>query len=208
MIEVVEERLKLVAKQYDNRLIATTGFGYSGMVLLSHVKEVIPELPIYFIDTGYHFQETLDLRDKVISEWGLNIITISNPNPTVDFRNPIDCCYQRKVLPLLNVVKEDTVWISALRKDQSNNRYETEFVQEDGRGNLKICPLFDLTKDVLWGYIRKNNLLYNHLHDENYPSVGCYPCTVPVESGGDERSGRWQGTSKCGGECGIHTKGA
>jgi phosphoadenosine phosphosulfate reductase len=204
MIEKVIDRLAVVKEQFGDRLIMTTGFGYSGIVLLHHIKEVIPDLPIYFIDTGYHFKETLDLRDYIMTTWNLNIITISNLEAEIDYRNPVDCCYQRKVVPLKQIMKPDSVWISALRKDQSAHRGTTTLINKDSRGNTKICPLWDLNKAQLWEYIKDNRLHYNPLHDIGYPSIGCQPCTSPVEEGEDERSGRWKDTCKAGGECGMH----
>lgn len=202
MMDDVKIRIENAVSKYGDRLMATTGFGYSGIVLLYHIKEIAPNIPIYFIDTGFHFPETIILKEIIKSEWGLDIRTISNTNVTIDHRNPAQCCYTRKVLPLLDVLKEDTVWLSALRRDQSVTRENIGLEHTDSRGNIKISPLFDKTKDELWAFIENKDLPYNPLHDYGYWSIGCGPCTTSVNDGEHEREGRWRNTDKC--ECGIH----
>ncbi|MCF7824330.1 MAG: phosphoadenylyl-sulfate reductase [Candidatus Marinimicrobia bacterium] len=204
--------ISIASQELGDRLMMTTAFGYSGIVLLSFVKDVAPNLPIYFIDTGFHFEETLKLRLKIMAEWNINIQRLASTRFKKDLdeilgreayrTNPDLCCYHRKVEPLLNLMKEDTVWLSATRRDQSPTRVGTSVIEIDGRGQIKISPLFNWTSDDCWTYIRKYDLPYNPLHDQYYPSIGCYPCTNPVDEGGTERSGRWTGIDKI--ECGLH----
>ncbi len=198
--------------EFGDGLAMTTAFGYSGIVLMSFVKDTIPELPIYFIDTRFHFEETLKLAAKIKKEWKLNIINISTHYSEEElekilgkeaYRTNSDlCCHYRKVEPLLRILKTKTAWLSSIRKDQSRTRAGIEVIEIDGRGTVKINPLYNWTKDQTWMYIRKYDLPYNPLHDQYYPSIGCKPCTAPIDKGGDERDGRWKGMQKL--ECGIH----
>lgn len=208
----VPEILLRSKEEFGNGLAMTTAFGYSGIVLMSFVKDVIPELPIYFIDTRLHFEETLKLADKIKKEWKLNIIFLY-PHYTEEElekmigkeaykTNPDLCCHYRKVEPLLQVLKTKSAWISSIRRDQSRTRAKIEVIEIDSRGNIKINPLYNWTGEQTWMYIRKYDLPYNPLHDQYYPSIGCKPCTLPVDKGGDERDGRWRGMQKT--ECGIH----
>ncbi len=207
------EIIRVARDEFGEQLMMTTAFGYSGIVLLSFVRDVYPDIPIYFIDTSYHFEETLKLRTKLMNEWGINIQKISSSHSEASLikilgekayqTDPDNCCHYRKVEPLLNILKDDTIWLSATRRDQSTTRANTEVIEIDGRGLIKINPLFDWTRDQCWTYIRKYDIPYNPLHDQKYPSIGCTHCTKPTDLGGDdERSGRWAGLDKI--ECGLH----
>ena len=210
--KTVPEILIRAKEEFGEGLAMTTAFGYSGIVLMSFVKDTLPELPIYFIDTRYHFEETLKLVEKIKREWKLNIITIStqySEEKLVEIlgekaykSNPDLCCHYRKVEPLLRILKTKDAWLSSIRRDQSKTREGIEIIEIDARGTIKINPLYNWTKDKTWMYIRTYNLPYNPLHDQYYPSIGCKPCTKPIDKGGDERDGRWKGMQKT--ECGIH----
>ena len=206
------EIIRIAHEEFGQDLMMTTAFGYSGIILLSFVKDVYPDIPIYFIDTTYHFEETLKLRLKLMDDWGLNIQKVSSGRPETELiglmgeqaykSDPDTCCYYRKVEPLENILEKDTVWLSGTRRDQSRTRAQSTAIDIDGRGHIKVNPLFNWTRDACWAYIRKYDLPYNPLHDQSYPSIGCTHCTRPVDLGGDERSGRWIGLDKT--ECGLH----
>lgn len=208
----IPDILLIAKREFGDDLAMTTSFGYTGIVLMSFVKDILPEVPIYFIDTRFHFEETLKLAEKIKKEWKLNIIYISTRYTEQQLEeaigkeayktNPDLCCHYRKVEPLLRVLKTKNVWISSIRRDQSITRAEIDVIEVDGRGTIKINPMYNWTKDQTWLYIKKYDLPYNPLHDQYYPSIGCIPCTVPVDKGGDERDGRWRGMQKL--ECGIH----
>jgi phosphoadenosine phosphosulfate reductase len=204
--------LKWTKKTFGNNVAMTTAFGYGGVVLLHHVLKIIPDLKVYFIDTGFHFKETIDFCNRIIDEWNLNLEIIK---PTVlktelekkigdsPYKlNPDLCCHYCKVEPLLRVLHNHSAWLSGLRRDQSRTRAEIEIIEMDGRGTIKIYPLAHWTKEQTWKYIKKNNLPYHPLHDKDYLSIGCKPCTKPIKAGGDERDGRWPDMQKL--ECGIH----
>ncbi|MFX1248858.1 MAG: phosphoadenylyl-sulfate reductase [Promethearchaeota archaeon] len=204
--------VKLAYEEFKDQMAVTTAFGYSGIILLSIIKKYAPEIEIFFIDTRFHFEETLKLRDKLLKEWKLNIKTIQPSFTESELENligkepyktnPDICCHYRKVEPLLRILRSKQVWLSAIRRDQSITRAEIESIEIDQRGVIKINPLYKWTRDDAWMYIRKYNLPYNLLHDQYYYSIGCKPCTSPVDEGGDERDGRWKDFMKL--ECGIH----
>ena len=119
--------------------------------------------------------------------------------------NPNLCCHLRKIAPLEDVLKDYDAWISGLRREQSPTRKNTEYINKDNRFKMiKICPLIHWTWDDVMSYLQINNLPYNPLHDQGYPSIGCAPCTFPVMSSKDLRSGRWAGQNKT--ECGLHVE--
>jgi phosphoadenosine phosphosulfate reductase len=204
--------LKWTKDTFGDNIAMTTAFGYSGLVLIHHALQIVPNLKIYFIDTGYHFKETIDFCKKIVKEWNLNLEIIK---PTLDKNqigkivgklayktNPDLCCHYCKVEPLLRILHKHPAWISGLRRDQSKTRSGIDIIEVDGRGTIKIYPMAYWTKEQTWKYIKKHNIPYHPLHDKNYPSIGCEPCTAPVGEGGDERNGRWPDMQKL--ECGIH----
>ena len=118
-------------------------------------------------------------------------------------RNPNKCCEIRKVLPLNEVLSTATAWISGLRREQSETRKHTQYLNQDHKfKSIKVCPLIHWTWKDVWRYQNKNGLDYNVLHDQGYPSIGCKPCTAPAINADDLRSGRWTGQGKT--ECGLH----
>ena len=198
------------------RLSMSTAFGSSGVVLIDIVSRVIPEMPIFTIDTGYLFKETLELRDRINDRYGIEIESVA-PELTVEeqdwkFGNDLfdrdtdHCCYMRKVEPLHRKLAGLDGWVASLRRDQSENRRQIRILEPfPTRGDrliAKFNPLARWSKKDVWDYILANDVPYNPLMDQGYPSLGCVPCTQAVEGGGDERSGRWAGKDKT--ECGIH----
>jgi phosphoadenosine phosphosulfate reductase len=211
-----EEILAWAFRTFPYRLAMTTSFQNSGIVLLDMIRKMAFGFPVFFIDTGFHFPETLEFKARLIREWGLNVHTIIPPmsprklemehGPLLYERDPDLCCTLNKVAPLDNLKKEIglTNWISALRKDQSESRKSILPVMKDGQGNLRIHPLADWTRERIWDYVRTNRLPYHPLYDQGYTSIGCFPpcCTSKNGLEGDERAGRWQGKAKT--ECGLH----
>lgn len=209
----VSEIIYLSFEEFGEDLAMTTAFGYSGILLMSFIKETVPDLPIYFIDTRFHFKETIDLMNKIKNEWKLNIHHLypnfreEELNRIIGKKtyttNPDICCHYRKVMPLLKILESKSAWLSAIRRDQFRTRAKIEVIEIDSRGMIKINPMWNWSKDKVWFYIKKHNFPYNPLHDKNFPSIGCKPCTSPIKEGDDERKGRWKGLEKK--ECGIHT---
>ncbi|PEZ05818.1 phosphoadenylyl-sulfate reductase [Bacillus sp. AFS018417] len=201
-------------EHYEDDIVYACSFGIEGMVLLHVINQVNPSAKVVFLDTNVHFQETYDLIKKVRERFPkLNIIE-KQPALTLEEQakehgdqlwkhNPNLCCQLRKIKPLEEALTDRKAWISGLRREQSETRKHTQFVNRDHRfQSVKICPLIHWTWKEVWRYVYKHNLPYNPLHDIGYPSIGCETCTVQVQEGGDSRDGRWAGKLKT--ECGLH----
>ena len=208
------EIIQWAVDRFGDRLSMGTAFGPEGMTILARLSNIAPQTHVFNLDTGYQFQETLDLRDKVESKYGINV-ELLKPDLTVEEyeakhggpvykHSPDQCCGDRKLVVLERVASTKHAWISAIRRDQSPDRARAPIVGWDKRFQLvKVNPLANLTKTDIWNYIMENDVPYNPLHDKGYPSIGCQPCTRSVLFGEDEREGRWNGFEKT--ECGLHT---
>ncbi|MEX0937903.1 MAG: phosphoadenylyl-sulfate reductase [Pirellulales bacterium] len=208
------EIIRWAVEQYHTGLTMATAFGPEGCVILHFLAQVEPRTHVFNLDTGYQFQETLDLRDRIALRYGIEV-EMKQPELTVEQyeklhggplyqTNPNQCCFDRKVKVLRQAVVGRTAWMSGIRRDQSPDRARAAIVGWDKKFQLvKISPLANWTKGQVWDLIVKENVPYNPLHDQGYPSIGCWPCTRAVTSGEDDRSGRWSGTGKT--ECGLHT---
>jgi phosphoadenosine phosphosulfate reductase len=210
-----QEVLRWAVQRFAPRFTMATAFGPEGMVLIHMLAEIAPDTPIFNLDTGYQFPQTLALRDKVRERYGIEVALVQ-PETTVEeyeklhggplYRtNPDQCCYDRKVKVLTRAIAGMHAWASAIRRDQSPDRANAPIVGWDKKFNLvKVSPLANWTKQKVWGFIEKHKIPYNPLHDQGYTSIGCWPCTRPVLLGEDERAGRWSGFAKK--ECGLHTQ--
>ncbi|MGD7008479.1 phosphoadenylyl-sulfate reductase [Metabacillus sp. 84] len=199
---------------YADELVYACSFGIEGIVLIELISRIKKNARIVFLDTEVHFKETYELIDRIKARYPDLNITMKKPPLTVAEQaakhgdelwktNPNECCKIRKVLPLREVMSTEKAWISGLRREQSPSRKDTEFLNRDGKfENIKICPLIHWTWKDVWRFAHKNDLDYNMLHDQGYPSIGCKPCTQPAIDVSDGRSGRWNGTQKT--ECGLH----
>jgi len=168
-----------------------------------------------FLETGYHFAETYEFRDKLASEWNLNLVNVL-PKQTVAEQesqfgilyrdDPTKCCQLRKVEPLMNALEPFEVWFTGLRREQSPTRKNLKKAEQHrlptGKVLLKVSPLADWTWAQVWEYTGANRLPYLHQYDRGYPSIGCEPCTALPQDANNLRSGRWGGRKL---ECGIHT---
>jgi len=210
-----EEIVEWAIDCYAPRLTMATAFGPEGCVILSMLAKIRPDTYVFNLETGYQFQETRDLRDRIAEQLGITV-DYQHPETTVEEyermhggplykTNPDRCCFDRKVLVLYRVTRHFDAWMSGIRRDQSPVRAGTPIVRWDKKfGLVKISPLANWTKKDVWTRIMKERIPYNPLHDRGYPSVGCWPCTRKVLEGEtDERAGRWSGTGKT--ECGLHT---
>jgi len=177
------------------------------------------KFPVFTLDTGLLFPETVSLKTRLEDYFGYKIESLQ-PDLTVEQqavangpelwkRDPDLCCTMRKVLPLQSKLSELDCWITGLRRDQSNTRAEIGIVESyqldaaTGRDIVKLNPMANWERDAVWKYIREHGIPYNPLHDQGYRSIGCAPCTSKTANGDNERGGRWIGFNKV--ECGIHT---
>ncbi len=201
------------------KIALASSFGAEDVVLIDMMAKICPEANVFTLDTGRLNAETyeviakiqqkypqLQLRimfpqaetvEQMVSEKGINLFYDS-------VENRKQCCYIRKVEPLGRATKNLDAWITGLRRDQTANRSSMETVELDGdRQIAKINPLIDWSNDQVWEYIRQNDVPYNALHDQNFPSIGCAPCTRAVQAGEDLRAGRWW-WELSNQECGLH----
>ena len=208
------EILQWAVQTYHPRLTMATAFGPEGCVILHLLSEIEPGVRVFNLDTGYQFQETLELRDRIAERYGIEVEFVRAGLSVPDYEtanggpvyttNPDRCCHDRKIVPLREAVVGYDAWISAIRADQSSHRAKASIVGWDAKfGLVKVNPLLSWTKRDVWSFIMKHDVPYNPLHDQGFPSIGCWPCTRAVNAGDDERAGRWSGTVKT--ECGLHS---
>lgn len=207
------EILHWIHDEFGSEAVMGTGFGPSGVMMLHIISRYELGIPVFYLDTDLLFDETYELRDELKEYFGIQFEKVHS-DLSVDEQaikyeselwanNPNKCCYLRKVLPLKKHLSDKKAWITGVRRSQSDTRVNTRIIQWDPLNEVfKVNPLATWTTEEVWSYIHLNELPYNPLHDEGYPSIGCKPCTQPVEPGEDERAGRWAGLNKT--ECGIH----
>lgn len=209
-----QEILAWAVERYAPRFTMATAFGPEGMTILHMLAEVAPDTPVFNLDTGYQFEETLELCREVKRRYGIEVELKKPELSVVEYErlnggpvyqtDPNRCCFDRKIKVLQQAAAGFDAWASAIRRDQSPDRAKAPIVGWDKKfGLVKVSPLANWTKKDVWGFIARENVPYNPLHDQGYPSVGCRPCTRSVLPGEDERAGRWSGFAKT--ECGLHT---
>ncbi len=208
--------------QYGDKAGLASSFGMEDMVLIDMIAKLNGPLTIFTLDTGRLHEETYELMDRVRSKYGLKIKTYFPDRDKVEnivrekgffsFRESVDnrkeCCYIRKVEPLNRALGELKAWITGLRRSQGITRTDIPKVLEDADHPplIKINPLADWSEEQVMNYIIENNVPINILHKKNYPSIGCAPCTRPVEHGEDIRAGRWWWENPEHKECGLHNR--
>ncbi|WP_287128151.1 phosphoadenylyl-sulfate reductase [Candidatus Cyanaurora vandensis] len=208
-----EDLLRWVIDQYGADFTVACAFGPESIILIDLLSQLQPVVQAFFLDTGFHFQATLDLQQKMTERYPNLALTVVRPRLNVSQQNavygadlpqqnPDQCCQLRKVEPLQRALQGYRCWLSGLRREHAPNRSQTPLLHWDSRQMLKVNPLADWSKGRMWQYILERGLPYNSLLDEGYTSIGCAPCTRRPLPDTDERSGRWQGTTKR--ECGIH----
>ncbi|MCO5321993.1 MAG: phosphoadenylyl-sulfate reductase [Microthrixaceae bacterium] len=173
-------------------------------VLIDLATKVAPAIEVVFIDTGYHFPETLETVETVRRRYGLNLrmMTVPHHAEALWEKDPENCCSAVKVGQLDRALAGKAAWMSGLRRDEAETRASAPIVGRDMRGLVKVNPLATWTSDDVQGYIEEHDVPVNPLTLRGYPSIGCMPCTKPVAEGEDPRSGRWAGREKT--ECGLH----
>lgn len=173
-------------------------------VLIDLATKVDPNVEVVFLDTGFHFPETLETLRRAQVRYGLNL-RVERPAPrTTDLYavGTDSCCAVRKVAVLDRALADKDAWMTGLRRSEAATRSNTPVVGLDSRGLVKVCPIATWTDEQVDRYIVENDIIVNPLQNDGYPSIGCWPCTDRVVDGADPRSGRWAGSGKT--ECGLH----
>jgi phosphoadenosine phosphosulfate reductase len=190
--------------RYGDELVLAASF--QDCVLIDLAVQVAPEIEVVFLDTQYHFAETLWYVDQVRKRYDLNL-RVMQPEVAPDNlwqRDPDGCCALRKVEPLARALEGKSAWMTGLRRVEAPTRANAPIVSYDiGRGMVKVNPLATWTALDVEGYVRDRGLPAHPLADRGYQSIGCWPCSRPVGDGEHARAGRWAGTNKI--ECGLHT---
>jgi phosphoadenosine phosphosulfate reductase len=210
-----EEILRWSVKRFAPKLLMATAFGAEGCCILHWLATIDPKTTVINLETGYQFLETLALRDRIKARYGIEVEYVRDERTVAEYEaehggplyehRPDQCCHDRKVVPLRKAMERHApaAWISAIRKDQTADRGAAAVVQWDKKFHLvKVNPLLNWTKKEVWAFVVKHDVPYNPLHDQGYPSIGCWPCTRAVQPGEDDRAGRWAGKVKK--ECGLH----
>jgi phosphoadenosine phosphosulfate reductase len=206
--------LRVAHQTFGDKLAMVSSFGAESAVLLHLVSQVNPGIPVLFLDTGMLFGQTLDYRKSLSAQLGLTDvrdlrasytdIATQDPTSTLWKTDTDACCNIRKVLPLDRALGDFDAWITGRKRFHGGDRLRLPVVERGSDGKIKFNPLANATKAELDAYVVDHALPPHPLVAHGYPSVGCWPCTQPVEEGGDVRSGRWKGQDKS--ECGIHVE--
>ena len=204
--------IEWAAATFGERFCITSSMGDA---VLAHLAEkVVPGVDVVFLDTGYHFVETIGTRDAVAATMNVNLISITpvqtvaeqdaEYGPELYKRDPDLCCALRKVKPLADSLAQYDAWATGLRRAETHNRVIAPVIGWDAKKQkVKVSPIARWSDEQVERYIAENGVLVNPLVYDGYPSIGCAPCTRRVAPGEDPRSGRWAGTNKT--ECGIHS---
>jgi phosphoadenosine phosphosulfate reductase len=211
-----EQALDTVLAANENaRVCLTSSFQAEDMAVLHLLRGRIPGVPVLFLDTGYHFPQTYEYRDRMAKEWSLHLVNVL-PTRTVPEQesafgilyqtDPTRCCQLRKVEPLLGALEPFDVWFTGLRREQSPTRKNLKKIElhrlPTGKTLWKVSLLADWNWEQVWSYVNANGISHLPQYDEGYLSIGCQPCTALPADPNNPRSGRWGGTKL---ECGIHT---
>jgi len=205
--------LRWALAEFGSNVALATGFGMEGCMLVSMLAEIDVNARMFYLDTDLLFPETYALRDRLAERYKVRFerratsLTLREQaelfGDRLWERAPNECCRLRKVVPLAAMLSGLQAWITAIRRDQSQARARARAVERDSQFHIiKINPLVNWSAADVSQYVRENDVPYNPLHDAGYPSIGCTPCTTPIQIGEDPRAGRWRGTHKT--ECGIH----
>ncbi len=227
--DVTDEELAVVSDEFETQspeavlrwafeelgpdVALATGFGAEGCVLIDMVARITKGARIFYLDTDLLFPATSALRDQLEARYGVRFerrstrLSLSGQAAALGERlwerEPDRCCYLRKVEPLREMLSGLRAWITAIRRDQTAARASAGIVERDQKfGLIKINPLAGWSSQDVWEHIRKYDVPYNLLYDHGYESIGCAPCTSPVQIGENPREGRWRGSGKT--ECGLH----
>lgn len=213
-IRAAEQLVRQELKQTERDICVTNSFQAEDMVVLHMVRQTRPDVTVIFLDTGYHFAEVYEYRDRMAEAWSMNLLNLlpelTVPEQEAQFgilnqTDPGRCCGLRKVKPLFAALDRYELWFTGLRRDQARSRAALQpvesFTLPTSRTIRKVSPLIEwFTKDV-WEYARRHDIPLLPLYDKGYSSIGCEPCTSLPPDPNDPRSGRWGGRKQ---ECGIH----
>ncbi len=214
--------LTYAVNTFHPRLALASSFGLEDVALIHALAGLRPDVQVFALDTGRLPEETYECAERIRARYGIDITwyfpksdqveALENKKGLFSFRESVEnrreCCGIRKVEPLQRALRDVDAWITGQRREQSVTRTSLEVLERDTahRGIWKFNPLANWTLDDVWAYVRENEIPYNRLHDEGFPSIGCAPCTRAVAPGEDQRAGRWWWENPEHKECGLHNR--
>ena len=208
-----QEIIQWAVEMFAPGIAVSTSFQTQSMPLLHMVTQIKPDIRVLFLDTGYHFWDTLTFRERIQHEWNLNVedlyrdvrwdVFVRDHIRTLPLEDANLCCYIHKVQPMQKALAGLRAWITGIRRDQTAERAHARILELEEDGLVKVNPLLNWTRADIQRYRDENGLPSHPLYERGYRSVGCAPCTAAVGADDDERAGRWAGRGKT--ECGLHT---
>ncbi|MBL7843389.1 MAG: phosphoadenylyl-sulfate reductase [Cyclobacteriaceae bacterium] len=209
----IQEKIEAYTRA-GKRLFTSSSFQSHSLVLLHILSRIDKSIPVYFINTGYHFPETIKFRDHITGLFGLNTIDLMSEVPKYMQRDgegkllfasdPDHCCYLNKTQPMDGILRTYDVWINGVRADQSAVRAALKEEQPAPYGTVRFHPMLNWSAKMIWEYQKEHNLPKHPLEEKGYISIGCEPCTRRLDPAMQEREARWYGLKKV--ECGLHTE--
>lgn len=210
--EHIEQQIRKYQDE-EKKLFTTSSFQSHSLVLLHMISRIDSEIPVYFLNTGYHFPESVAFAEEVSQSFGLKLIRLNPIMPKHQQRDdegnllftsdPDYCCYLNKTQPMESVLRDYDVWINGVRAEQSRVRKAMKVEQEAPHGVVRFHPMLDWTIKEIYTYLREHGLPRHPLDAKGYVSIGCEPCTKKPDPGLQEREARWYGMNKT--ECGLNT---
>lgn len=210
------ENIKNQIEKYQaegKKMFTTSSFQTHSLVMLHILSRIDNTIPVYFLNTGYHFPESVAFKDQIASEFGLNVMETKSPMPRYMQRDsegkllftsdPDHCCYINKTAPTEHLLRNHDVWVNGVRGDQSAVRKAMTTEQPAPFNTVRFHPMLDWNMKQIFAYIREYNLPRHPLDAKGYMSIGCEPCTRKLDPEMQEREARWYGMNKV--ECGLHT---
>jgi len=210
------EEIKAKIEDYrasGKKMFTTSSFQSHSLVLLHMLSRIDKSIPVYFINTGFHFPETVQFRDLIGDLFGLPIVDLKSDVPKFMQRDgegkllftsdPDHCCYLNKTQPMDGILRSNDVWINGVRADQSAVRAAMKVEQPAQHGSIRFHPMLDWNAKMIWQYQKEYNLPKHPLEEKGFVSIGCEPCTRKLDPEMQEREARWFGLNKI--ECGLHT---
>ncbi|NPE08094.1 MAG: phosphoadenylyl-sulfate reductase [Asgard group archaeon] len=207
-IEHSKQIISDAVKEYGDKIEVACSFGKDSMVVVHLALQIKPDIRIFSVMTPFKPKETFEYKDKMIQHYNLNLVEYMSKelvDPDLPKTDPNECCRILKVEPTKEAVKGLQAWICGLRNTEGRTRKDYKEIEEKG-GLIKVNPILNWTELDIWRYMAINSIPVHPFYARGYRSLGCEPCTTLISDDALEREGRWIGTSKCGGECGIHTQ--
>ncbi len=213
------QQLQYLADEFKGEIVFSTSFGWEDQVITHLIFSNNIPIKVFTLETGRLFPETYYVWNRTLEVYNKpihayypqtdavqNMVNLKGPNSFYEsVENRKECCHIRKIEPLKRALKGNKLWVTGIRAEQSANRDDMENLEwDEGNKLIKFHPIFNWTLDEVKNYIKKNNIVYNTLHDKGFPSIGCAPCTRAVQPGEDFRAGRWWWEDQSKKECGLH----